>query len=99
MCSSDLESANYNSMNAGMNPMQPQMMPGGVNSNFYAGPPLNPNQGPNMNQVPMDIDSRLSKIERQLNRLETRISKLEGDTGINAYPEHDYNYSNNMYMV
>ncbi len=104
------ESVGYNSINTGMNPnmMQPMMpgMPGQVtsNSNFYAGPPLNQNlnAGPNPNMgmgMPVDLDSRFSKIERQINRLETRVNKLEGDTGIATYPENDYNYSNSMYMV
>lgn len=102
---------NPNMMNPNMvnpNMMNPNMMPGvpgqiSSNANFYAGPPLNTNQnmGPGMSQsnIPADIDSRLAKIERQINRLETRISKLEGDTGISTFPENDTNYSNSMYMV
>ncbi|MDD2504980.1 MAG: hypothetical protein PHF21_01760 [Bacilli bacterium] len=99
------QSVGYNSMNPNM---MHQGMPGAPaqissNANFYAGPPLNagPNIGPNMNQsnIPVDIDSRLAKIERQINRLETRVNKLEGDSGIANYPDNDYNYSNSMYMV
>lgn len=77
------------------NNMQPNiMMPNQIasaNSNFYVGPANNLN-----NNMYSDIDTRLSKLERQLNRLENRVSILEGDSNSND----DYNYSNNsMYMV
>ena len=65
-----------------------------ANSSFYSGPGFNPN-------MYSDIDSRLSKIERSINRLETRVSRLEGNPKNNSnitIDEFDYN-SNPMYMV
>jgi len=75
----------------------------------------NMNQGNMMNQnmggwgnmpgtghmpMPTDIDSRIAKLERQIGRLETRVSKLEGEyqPGMNIPSEYE-NYSNSMYMV
>ena len=74
--------------------MNPNMgMPGGQMPNQYPGGM----QG----QMPMptDIDARISKLERQINRLDTRISKLEGDTGVAPMIENDFNFNNSMYMV
>ena len=48
--------------------------------------------------MPTDIDSRIAKLERTVNRLETRISKLEGDTH-GSHHEHDAHFNNSMYMV
>lgn len=60
------------------------------NSSFYSGP------AEQNNNMFYDIDSRISKIERELNRLDSRITALEKSNPI----EQDYNYSkNNMYMV
>ena len=56
-----------------------------------------------MNQMPMnqqipnfseDIDSRISKIERQINRLDARLSKLESASKI-----VNDDMSSSMYMV
>ena len=74
--------------------MIPNMMPNqtfSANSSLYSGPSLNMNQN-----MYADIDSRLAKIERELNRLETRVSRLEGDGKSNI---DDINYSNSLYMV
>jgi hypothetical protein len=82
---------NYNSMNTGMAPNM--MVPNqgvSANSNFYAGP-MNPN-------MYTDIDSRLAKIERELNRLDVRVSRLEGSTTSNIPDNSNYS-SNSMYMV
>ncbi len=73
--------------------------------------PMNPNMGmqPNAN-TPMpnmalgqnninysDIESRLAKMERQINRLEHRVSKLETN---NTLSTEDFESNvNNMYMV
>lgn len=57
-------------------------------SQFYAGPNLDANQ---------DIENRLAKIERQINRLDSRLSKLE-NTSPNINTNIDNNYSN-MYML
>ena len=59
---------------------------------FYAGPtPMIPNQ----NNQYSDTEARLARLERQMNRLESRISKLEGST----YSPDEYDSSTNMYMV
>ena len=57
-----------------------------------------------MNQNPMNqyndtnnIDSRLAKIERQINRLEHRVSKLESTN--TTYITEDIDSSGNMYML
>jgi len=73
---------------------------------FYAGPGIQPNynmpnpQMQNFNQQnPTDyseIEARLSKIERNLNRIDARITKLENQ---NFYSIDDNLDSNNMYMV
>ena len=62
---------------------------------FYQGPiPSNYNTINNAN----DIESRLSKIERQINRLDYRISKLENGINITTTEDFDTN-SSNMYML
>lgn len=43
-----------------------------------------------------DFESRISKVERQINRLDARISKLEGGT---FYSNEDIETTNNVYMV
>lgn len=71
------------------NPSVPYPMTTQSNSNFY--------QGPIQNQPKNDfdeIDTRLSKIERSIKRLDTRVSKLE-DMGTSEI--HETN--NNMYML
>lgn len=76
--------------------MNPQMAPYQASSNyFYQGPvPNNYNtyQGSN------DIESRLAKIERQINRIDYRISKLENANNIVTSDDFDTNNSN-MYMI
>ena len=42
-----------------------------------------------------EIESRLAKIERNINRLDARISKLEGNT----YYTKEYDADGNMYIV
>lgn len=75
-------------------------------SSFYAGPvaPMNystpisqnANMMPTNNYDMSDIESRLSKIERQINRLDARITKLES---MNLYPTEEIDTTTNMYMV
>lgn len=75
-------------------------------NNIYAGPtpnngmPLNYNtpiyQNQNYNDNYSDIEARLAKIERQISRLDARISKLENG---NLYPNEDMNETNNVYML
>ena len=80
-------------MNPGMAPNM--MMPGGGMQQPFP----NPNMGMQGAPMPTDIDSRISKLERQLGRLETRVSKLEGDGGPGVtINDTDYSY-NSMYMV
>ena len=80
-----------NNMNfQGYNPMVPNMPYQNYNSSnaFYAG---------NMPIDNNDFAERLSKVERQINRLEHRISKLENNT---VQSTDDYDSSaNNMYMI
>ncbi len=70
---------------------------------FYEGPLPNnmPNSMPNnynTNSGTYDIETRLSKIERQINRLDYRISKLEGASSVLSTDNFDNNNSN-MYML
>lgn len=80
-------------MNPGM--MNPNMMnPGMPNPNMIGGNPMNPSMmgGPFMEQnnfINTDLENRFSKIERQIKRLDARISRLE-----NPYPQPSP-YNNN----
>lgn len=72
-----------------MAPNAPYQSASAYNS-FYSGPfPGNTNQ-------PTDLESRLAKIERQINRLEHRVNKLEST---NTYSTDDYDNTTNMYML
>lgn len=64
-----------------------------ASQSFYAGPTPNFNQG-NVNDYASDLESRLSKIERQINRMDARISKLESKDFTS-----DTTLNNNMYML
>lgn len=74
-------------------------------SSFYAGPVPNMNYNTNANMNAnmtnpnydmSDIESRLSKLERQVNRLDARISKIENTA---LYPTEEIDTTTNMYMV
>lgn len=75
---------------------------GQASQSFYAGmnqspnmnTNFNPNQGMGGNDFTSDIESRLSKIERQINRMDARISKLESKDFAS-----DTTLNNNMYML
>ena len=76
-----------------------QMMPYQAASNsssFYAGSDMPMNTYPaNMNSN--DYDAKISRLERQMQKLEARISKLE-----NSYlstSNDDVNVTSNMYMI
>ena len=66
-------------------------------SNFYQGPVLTPSY-PTTNQdsYSSELESRLAKIERSINRLDTRISKLESELTTNIGTN---DYVTNNYMV
>lgn len=60
--------------------------------------PINPNQNMMMNNSPfIDIDNRLAKIERQIKRLDQRLTRLE-----TPYTNNNNNFledDNSMYMM
>lgn len=69
-----------------MNPMIPQYNPGynqGYNSQYNNYNPIS------------DIDNRLTKIEKQINRLNQRVTRLESPNSTNIYNEPD----SNLYML
>ncbi len=66
-----------------------------ASQSFYSGPDLNYMANPNNNYYD-DLDNHLSKIERQLNRLDSRITKIENNLNLNL---SDNDYSSKMYMV
>lgn len=72
--------------------MQPQQFgpyqSASTQSSYYAGPDI---------AATNDIDNRLAKIERQINRLDSRVTKLENAANMNI-ESNDPNYSN-MYMI
>ena len=88
----------YSGYTPNMN-MAPNNMPyqaGSSYNSFYA--------GPNMMNTPMNqyndtnsLDSRLAKMERQINRLEHRVSKLESAN--TTYITEEIDSSGNMYML
>lgn len=70
-------------------PMQAQS----AYNSYYAGPvPMNQGE-----YSPTDIENRLAKIERQINRLDHRLSKLES-TSNTIIDDYDTN-TTNMYML
>ncbi len=97
------QESSYQSYNPNMQmmPNNGQMMPNAnmpyqqASNYFYAGPMPN---NYNTNNTTNDIESRFAKIERQLNRLDYRISKLEGANNIVTTDEYENN-TTNMYML
>ena len=88
------QESNYQSYNPNM------AMNGGApyqtaSNYFYQGPMPN-NYNTNMNSN--DIESRLAKIERQINRMDYRISKLENSNNVISSDDFEVNNSN-MYML
>ena len=72
--------------------MQAPVNASSASQSYYSGPAFN--QGA-MNQNNFDdYENRLAKIERQINRLDARISKLESANKIESI-----DMSSNMYMV
>ena len=89
--------SSYQAYNPNINPnFNQNPAPYQASSNyFYQGPiPNNYNTFGTNN----DIESRLAKLERQINRLEYRISKLENGSNIISSDDFDTNKSN-MYML
>ena len=65
---------------------------------FYQGPM--PQGNYNTMDASMDIESRLAKIERQLNRMDYRVTKLENSSNILSSDDFDKtNNTTNMYML
>ncbi len=86
----------------------------GYQTNPQMNPQMNTGLVPNMNTMPQqyttnynsydDIDARLSKIEREIGRLDQRITNLENSqtnipTTTNSQTQTDFNFANSMYMV
>lgn len=55
----------------------------------------NPNMQYQNNSPFTDIDNRLTRIEKQINRLNQRITRLESPNNTNIYNEPD----NSLYMI
>lgn len=67
---------------------------------FQSSMPMNPmipqyNLGYNNYNPISDIDNRLTKIEKQINRLNQRVTRLESLNNTNIYNEPD----SNIYML
>lgn len=70
-----------------------------ASQSFYSGPaPMNYNQNMNGmgNDYMSDMESRLAKIERQINRLDARVSKLESKGFVTT---ENFDNTTNMYML
>ncbi len=87
-------------MNMGYNPsMMPMPYQAASNtSSFYAGgAPLNTYPS-NQAITSTDYDAKISRIERQIQKLEARVSKLE-NTNFTSNANDDVNITSNMYMI
>ena len=88
------QESNYQSYNPNMNmggaPYQ------SASNYFYQGPL--PQNYYNTMDNGMDIETRLAKIERQINRMDYRITKLENANNIITSDDFDKN-TTNMYML
>lgn len=78
-----------------MNPNVAPYQASQANQSFYAGPVPNNNMNNMSNMNTTDsLDNRLTKIERQIHKLDARITKLEGvntnTTDIDAYDSSLY---------
>lgn len=66
-------------------------------SSFYAGGvPLNTFPGTTIDTT--DYDTKLSRMERQIQKLEARVSKLES-ASLSSTSTDDINVTSNMYML
>ena len=67
-----------------------------ASQSFYSGP-VPTNYSPNMmSDTTSDLESRLAKIERQINRLDARVSKLESKGMVTT---ESFDNTTNMYML
>ena len=62
-----------------------------ANNSYYEGP-MPAIQDNSYNN---ELETRLLKLERQINRLDSRLTKLESEKSI----KEDFSTSNNMYML
>ena len=97
---SNMNSINYMNPNpTGMNYMTPNIQSQSASNSFYQGPvPMDysyQNQNIYNNGSVNDYDNRLAKLERSINRLDARITKLENKAQITT---EDIT-NNNLYMV
>ncbi len=68
-----------------------------ASQSFYSGPaPMNYNPQNMDGDYTSDLESRLAKIERQINRMDARISRLE-TKGITT--TENFDNTTNMYML
>ena len=95
------ESSQYSSSYA-PNMMPNMNMPGmypyqaaSNSSSFYAGPDMPMNTYPS-NTYTNDYDTKISRLERQMQKLEARITKLENSL---SNSHDDVNVTSNMYMI
>lgn len=99
----DMYYSNYNAggfVDPQMYPNQNMMGPQGFtqNNSYQAfGPNVMPNNAPiNQNYYPEnDFDARITKLERQIRSLDTRLSKLENIGNV----EEDITFNSNTYMI
>lgn len=88
--------SNYQSYKPNMYMNDTMGAPYQASSNYFYQGPM-PNNYTN-NNITNDIENRLSKIERQLNRMDYRISKLENTNNVIKSEDFDTN-NNNMYIL
>jgi hypothetical protein len=68
-----------------------------ASQSFYQGPmSMGMNQNTNYNDYTSELESRLAKIERQINRIDARITKLETKGIVTT---ENFDTTNNMYML
>ncbi len=90
--------SSFQSYNPNMMPnMNPAPFQSGSNYFYQGGVPNNYNT-PMAPGTTNDLESRFAKIERQLNRLDYRLSKLENSNNIISSEDFDTN-NTNMYML
>ena len=91
------QESNYQSYNPYLNNGQAPFQ--SASNYFYQGPMPNNNIPNNYNINNNDLESRLAKIERQINRLDYRVSKLENNNVSSSLDDNFNNSNTNMYMV